>query len=61
MDDRFRSRRFILAAIFTLTGCAGLFVGKVTDGSLIGLAGVVLGLYGGARVAQVALEKKEGK
>ena len=50
MDHQFRSRKFILAAVFTMAGVAGLFTGKLGGGEFIGIAATVLGLYGGANV-----------
>jgi hypothetical protein len=52
MDNRFRSRKFLLAVAFTTTGVVGLFADKIGGGEFIGLAGVVLGLYGTASVVE---------
>ena len=55
MDDKFRSRKFALAVFFSVSGVMALFLGKISGGEFIGLAGVVLGLYGAANV----MEKKQ--
>jgi len=50
----YRSRKFALAVAFTTVGTIGLFTDKIGGGEFIGLAGVVLALYGAANV----MEKK---
>ena len=52
-DSRYRSRKFILAMIYTVSGVAALFLSKIGGGEFIGLAGVVLALYGAANVTEV--------
>jgi len=45
-DNKFRSRKFILAMIYTIAGIIALFMGYITGGTFLGLVGLVLGLYG---------------
>lgn len=52
MDNKFRSRKFILAFISLLSGVVALFTGFMIDTVFIGLVGTVLALYGGANVLQ---------
>jgi len=49
-DNRYRSRKFLFAAFFSAMGTIGLFTSHLSGGEWIGLAGVVLGLYGAANV-----------
>ena len=46
MEEKFRLRRFILASIFAGTACIGFGFQLMGAGELIGMAGVVLALYG---------------
>lgn len=48
--SEFKSRKFILALMFTIAGIGAMFTGKFGGGEFIGLAATVLGLYGGANV-----------
>lgn len=52
---KYRSRKFILAGFFTLTGTVALFLGGLSGGEWIALATVVLGLYGAADVTDQKL------
>jgi len=54
-DEHFSSRKFILAMSFTVVGSIALLAGKLGGGEFIGMAGVVLGLYGSANVADRAV------
>lgn len=45
LAKRARSRRFILAMIFTVVGSAGLFYDKIESEHFYWLAGAVLGGY----------------
>ena len=56
-ESRFRSRKFQLAAFFAGIGSAALFSGFVTGAEWLTLCGLVLGLYGGANVAQAMVNK----
>jgi hypothetical protein len=56
--EAFKSRKFILAVMFTVAGIAGIFTGKLGGGEFIGLAATVLGLYGGANVIAGKVEVK---
>jgi len=51
MDNKFRSRKFMVAIFFTLSGTVGLFMDKLGGGEYIALATTVLTLYGLANVA----------
>lgn len=43
---KYISRKFILAFIFTVTGCAVFsFTGKLTGGEFVTLVGVILGAF----------------
>jgi len=50
--DRYTSRKFLLACVFTGAAIMGLMAGKLSGGEFVMLAGTVLGLYGAADVAQ---------
>lgn len=52
MDNKFRSRKFILAFISLLSGVVALFTGFMNDTVFVGLAGTVLALYGASNVMQ---------
>ena len=52
MDEKFRSRKFLLALMSLITGIGALFSSLFTGSEFIALVGVVLGLYGGANVGQ---------
>jgi len=52
----FRSRKFILAVMFTVTGCIGVLTGKVTGEHFYWLAAMVMGAYGFANVAAKKVE-----
>lgn len=51
-DSKYRSRKFALAVAFTAAGIAALFTGNMAEGSFLGLAGIVLGLYNAANVVE---------
>lgn len=56
---KYLSRKFILAAIFTLTGCGVFaFTAKLTGGEFITLAGLVLGAFTAGDVAINAIQKR---
>lgn len=52
---KYRSRKFLLAAFFTLAGTAALYLGKLSGGEWISLAGLIVGLYGASDVADQKL------
>lgn len=52
MDNKFRSRKFILAFMSLTSGITALFTGFMIDTVFVGLVGTVLALYGGANVLQ---------
>jgi hypothetical protein len=57
-EHTFRSRKFILAGFFTITGAAALFLTDAMDGAqYVALAGVVLALYGAGSVGDKAVRK----
>ncbi len=45
-DQKYRERKFILAILFTASGIAGLFYGKISGQEFYWLAGMVLSGYG---------------
>lgn len=56
--NKYLSRKFILAMLFTLAGCLGLFVKGVLDGGqFVALAGIVLGSFTAGDVAMNAIRK----
>lgn len=59
LNERLTSRKFILAMIFTAVGCAGLLAGAMSGSEFIALAGVILGLYGGANVGAEAVKARQ--
>lgn len=57
--NKYLSRKFILAALFALTGCAVFaFTAKLTGGEFITLVGIVLGAFTAGDVAMNAIHKK---
>ena len=50
VDEKYRSRKFLLASLFTTAGVIALFAEKMTGGEFIGLSGTVLALYGAANL-----------
>ena len=50
MNDRYTSRKFILAVFFSLASTVGLYFGHITDSNYVIIVGLVLGLYGGSNV-----------
>lgn len=50
MDTTYRSRKFILATIFTITTVIALFIGKISGGEFIGAMATILGLYGASNI-----------
>jgi hypothetical protein len=60
--NKFFSRKFIIAFVFSLTGCAVFaFTAKLTGGEFVALALGVTGLFGGADVAMNAIHKKNSE
>jgi hypothetical protein len=59
---KFLSRKFILAFMFTLTGCLGLLVFKViAGGEFVTLTGLVLGAFTAGDVALNAIHRKNAE
>ena len=57
--SKFFSRKFILALIFTITACIGLFVtDKIDGGQFVALVGIILGAFTAGDVALNAIHKK---
>lgn len=55
---KFLSRKFILAFLFTITGCAVFaFTAKLTGGEFVTLVGVILGAFTAGDVALNAIHK----
>lgn len=61
--SKYLSRKFLLAAAFTITGCiAFLFYdGKLTGGEFITLIGIVLGSFTAGDVALNAIHKRNSE
>lgn len=56
---KYLSRKFILAALFALTGCLVFaFTAKLTGGEFISLCGIVLGAFTAGDVAINAIQKR---
>lgn len=50
MDERYRSRKFRLAAYFALISTIALFTHYIDSGVFASIVAIILGLYGGANV-----------
>lgn len=60
-EPRQSQRKFILACLFALSGASALFIAKMSGGEFITLAALILGIYGGANVAEKILPAIFGK
>ena len=59
---KYLSRKFILALMFALTGCAVFaFTAKLTGGEFIALVGIVLGAFTAGDVALNAIHKRNSE
>ena len=59
---KYLSRKFIIAAVFTVTGCGVFaFTGKLTGAEFVSLALGIVGLFGGADVALNAIHRKNSE
>lgn len=57
--NKYFSRKFILALIFTITGCCVFaFTAKLTGGEFTALVGIVLGAFTAGDVAINAIQKR---
>lgn len=57
--SKFLSRKFLLASLFTVTGCGVFaFMDKLTGGEFITLALGVLGVFSGTDAALNAIHKR---
>jgi hypothetical protein len=60
--NKFWSRKFILALLFTIAACVGLFVKGTIDGSqFVALAGIILGAFTAGDVALNAIHKRNSE
>lgn len=60
--SRYFSRKFILALLFTVAACIGLFVKGTIDGSqFVALAGIILGAFTAGDVALNAIHKRNSE
>ena len=58
--SKFWSRKFILALIFTITACVGLFVTDKIDGAqFVALVGIILGAFTAGDVALNAIHRNK--
>lgn len=57
-DDKFASRKFLLACVAFVCGVVLLSVGKIDAAQWVSYTTWVLGLYFGANVADTAVERK---
>lgn len=51
VDNKYNSRKFVLACFFAASTTVGLYFGHIDAGNYIVAIGLVLGLYGSANVA----------
>lgn len=59
---KYLSRKFVLAALFGVTGCAVFaFTAKLSGGEFISLVGIVLGAFTAGDVALNAIHKKNAE
>lgn len=59
---KFLSRKFILAFIFTITGCGVFaFTGKLTGGDFITLVGIIMGVFTAGDAAINAIHKRNSE
>lgn len=60
---KYMSRKFLLAAAFTATGCVAFlfYDNKLTGGEFISLVGIVLGAFTAGDVALNAIHKKNAE
>jgi hypothetical protein len=62
MMNKYFSRKFVLALIFAISGCAGLFLtDKIDGGNFIALVGIVLGAFTAGDVALNAIHRKNSE
>jgi hypothetical protein len=60
--SKFFSRKFVLAVLFAVTGCAVFaFTQKLTGGEFITLVGIVLGAFTAGDVALNAIHKRNSE
>ena len=52
MDDRYKSRKFRLAAFFAAVSTIALFTHFIEGGVFASLVGLILGLYGASNVME---------
>lgn len=59
---KFLSRKFLLAALFTITGCAVFaFTNKLTGGDFIALVGIIMGVFTAGDAAINAIHKRNSE
>lgn len=59
---KYLSRKFVLAVLFGVTGCAVFaFTAKLTGGEFISLVGIVLGAFTAGDVALNAIHKRNSE
>ena len=54
-NHRISSRKFMLAAFFSVISAAALFFGKIDGGMWLEAMGIILGLYGASSVSDKKL------
>lgn len=60
--NRYLSRKFLLAALFTLTGCGVFaFTSKLTGGEFISLVGIIMGVFTAGDAAINAIHKRNSE
>lgn len=59
---KFLSRKFLLAFIFTITGCGVFaFTGKLSGGEFIALVGIIMGVFTAGDTALNAIHKRNSE
>lgn len=59
---KFLSRKFLIAALFTITGCSVFaFTGKLTGGEFITLVGIIMGTFTAGDAAINAIHKRNSE
>lgn len=61
MDQKFRSRKFLLAMFFSVSIVIMTFTGSISGGTFLAAMGVILGLYNAANSGIKYLQVKSDK
>lgn len=62
MTNKYVSRKFIIAFLFTVTGCSVFaFTGKMTGGDFIALVGIIMSVFTAGDTALNFIHKKNSE